>query len=97
MSYQDPYYAPQHRNYNPQQPYTDAEYDPYNARQQHPTYDQSGYNDDEGYVHASPPGGADGLGHSREKSRYEDTFPPVLRPPKYVSLRLETAEHTGRV
>ena len=87
MSYQDPYYTQQ-----PQRPYTDAppvDYNPYNTRQQHPTYDQSGYNDDDAY-RGTGLGGAPGAGayddsaNSREKSRYEEMFPPVFRPPKCV-------------
>ncbi|KAH8116849.1 hypothetical protein DFH11DRAFT_1823854 [Phellopilus nigrolimitatus] len=87
MSFRDPYYPSQPAaHYGGQQPYSDApDYDPYGARpQQHPTYDQSGYADDEGY----PTGGNDnGAGAAREKSRYEDApFPPALRPPKCVSF-----------
>lgn len=78
--YQDPYYAPEHRNYNSQQPYTDAPFDPYNTHQAHPTYDQSGYHDDDAYRNANP-GDSNGLGHSREKSEFDNGF-STLRPPK---------------
>lgn len=103
MAYRDPYYAssndpyysqaapPQQSHY--QQPYTD-EFDPYNTRQVHPTYDQSGYADEEGFPRAGPRDGAlndvgedaTATGHTREKSKYEEQFPPVLRPPKCVSV-----------
>ncbi|OCB89809.1 hypothetical protein A7U60_g2990 [Sanghuangporus baumii] len=92
MSYQDPYYAPQHAR-----PYTDApvDYDPYNTRQQHPTYDQSGYQDDDAYRNTGF-GGDDGVGHTREKSRYEETFPPVFRPPKSTgAIRIWRKDNRG--
>ncbi|KAL5529714.1 hypothetical protein ACEPAG_5699 [Sanghuangporus baumii] len=92
MSYQDPYYAPQHTR-----PYADApvDYDPYNTRQQHPTYDQSGYQDDDAYRNTGF-GGDDGVGHSREKSRYEETFPPVFRPPKSTgAIRIWRKDNRG--
>ncbi|KAL5511141.1 hypothetical protein ACEPAH_4356 [Sanghuangporus vaninii] len=92
MSYQDPYYAPQHTR-----PYADApvDYDPYNTRQQHPTYDQSGYQDDDAYRNTGF-GGDDGVGHAREKSRYEETFPPVFRPPKSTgAIRIWRKDNRG--
>lgn len=107
MAYRDPYYsstndpyysqAPPQQPPHFQQPYSD-EFDPYNARQVHPTYDQSGYTDEEGFPNAGPRNAAlnaagedsTGAGHAREKSTYEEQFPPVLRPPKcvYVGVHL---------
>ncbi|THH10714.1 hypothetical protein EW145_g1160 [Phellinidium pouzarii] len=84
MSYSDPYYSSQPaQNFQAHRPYTDApDYDPYNTHQQHPTYDQSGYADEDyaGATHAGDhvPGATNG----REKSTYEDAFPPALRPPE---------------
>ncbi|KAL5489807.1 hypothetical protein ACEPAI_4639 [Sanghuangporus weigelae] len=92
MSYQDPYYAPQHTR-----PYADqpVDYDPYNNRQQHPTYDQSGYQDDDVYRNTGF-GGDDGVGHTREKSRHEETFPPVFRPPKSTgAIRIWRKDNRG--
>ena len=81
MSYRDPYYQPQHVG----QPYTDGpDFDPYNQRQPHPTYDQSGYRDADDEV---PNGSRTHVEHDqgagvKEKSKYEEAFPPVLRPPE---------------
>ena len=100
MAYRDPYYSSTNDPYysqaapqqHAQQPYTD-DFDPYNTRQAHPTYDQSGYTDEEGYPNAgarfntmNDADDAAGAGHTREKSRYEEQFPPALRPPKCVSV-----------
>lgn len=60
----------------------------------HPTYDQSGYTDEEGFPNAGSRNAAlndagddtTGAGHTREKSKYEEQFPPVLRPPKCVCV-----------
>lgn len=60
----------------------------------HPTYDQSGYTDEEGFPNAGSRNAAlndagddtTGAGHTREKSKYEEQFPPVLRPPKCVRV-----------
>lgn len=94
MAYRDPYYSQQHYNANP---YTDApEFNPYSSRQNHPTYDQSGYRDadDDGAApgagEAFPNAGQTAVDHhdqgagAREKSKYEEMFPPVFRPPECV-------------
>ncbi|KAI5121649.1 hypothetical protein M0805_002725 [Coniferiporia weirii] len=91
MAYRDPYYSSQH------QPYSDGpEFNPYNARQQHPTYDQSGYTDED-YPSATQSGEHDpNAGNGREKSRYEEAFPPVLRPPESTgAIRLWRKDHRG--
>ena len=88
MSFRDPYYQPQHY----QQPYTDVpDFDPYGNRQPpHPTYDQSGYRDTDDHDEPGfPSAGQTAVEHdqgagvgSREKSKYEEMFPPVFRPPE---------------
>lgn len=83
MSYRDPYYDSQHY----QQPYSDnvPEFDPYNNRGAYPTYDQSGYADDEGYpkTNANAKEADLSAGHPMEKGGYESAgLPPVSRPPQ---------------
>ena len=85
--YQDPYYSQENRNHNPQQPYTD-EYNPYSTHQPHPTYDQSGYQDDDAYRNVGP-GDHSGFGHSREKSQFDDAFPGGTAAPAYVIIRMK--------
>lgn len=74
-------------------------YDPY-TRAAHPTYDQSGFHDAEYDDDAYARGTGAGAGGSREepevkgerdkeRSRYDETFPPVLRPPKYEFYLLQ--------
>ncbi|EJD02453.1 uncharacterized protein FOMMEDRAFT_168909 [Fomitiporia mediterranea MF3/22] len=104
MSYPDPYYAPEHRQFSnnystqqqqlpqqQQQPYRDVDFDPYNNHPQHPTYDQSGYNDDDAFRNASPDGG---LGQAREKGRFDDGF-NTLRPNTSGGLRSWRKEFRG--
>lgn len=82
MAYNDPYYSRDHQN-GGQPTYSDGpEFDPYNQRQRHPTYDQSGYADDDGYgvVTARQPEFND-TARPKEKSRYDDVgFPPAVPP-----------------
>ena len=83
MAYNDPYYQREHQNYTGHNNYTDGpEFDPYNQNQRHPTYDQSGYTDDDGYggVTARQPDFNDPT-RPREKGRYGDVgFPPPVSP-----------------
>lgn len=66
MSYNDPYYSSQN-NTRYQGPYKDTpDYDPYNTRhQRHPTYDGSGFPDDEPTLETTP------VQNSKERAEYD--------------------------
>lgn len=94
---QDPYYSHNNQRYENQQPYSD--YNPYSNTQQHPTYDQSGYRDDEGLQTSTAHAGNDTtVVQNREKGRYEEMFPPVFRPPESTgAIRVWRKDQRGNL